>query len=56
MDYGEESMKKLYLSDLHIGDGTLKDDFKFDEDLIELIESSSKKNFNEIVIVEIFFA
>jgi UDP-2,3-diacylglucosamine pyrophosphatase LpxH len=51
MDDGEESMKKLYLSDLHIGDGTLKDDFKFDEDLIELIESSNKKDFNEIVIV-----
>ncbi len=36
-------MKKLYLSDLHIGDGTLKDDFKFDSDLIELILSSRTK-------------
>jgi UDP-2,3-diacylglucosamine pyrophosphatase LpxH len=44
-------MKKLYLSDLHIGDGTLKDDFKFDEDLVELIETSRSKGYDEIVIV-----
>lgn len=44
-------MKKLYLSDLHIGDGTLKDDFKFDEDLVELIDSSREKDFSELVIV-----
>jgi len=44
-------VKKLYLSDLHIGDGTLKDDFKFDSDLIELILSSKDKGFGEIVIV-----
>ena len=47
----EDGLKKLYLSDLHIGDRTLKDDFKFDSDLVELILSSKEKAFREIIIV-----
>lgn len=51
MELGRKGLKKLYLSDLHIGDGTLKDDFKFDSDLLELILSSKEKAFREIIIV-----
>ncbi|KUK66940.1 MAG: Uncharacterized protein XE02_0178 [Mesotoga infera] len=51
MELRRTIVKKLYLSDLHIGDGTLKDDFKFDSDLVELISSSKEKRFSEIIIV-----
>ncbi len=37
-------MKYLILSDLHIGDGTAKDDFEYDEELSNLLDSYKSKD------------
>ncbi len=44
-------MKRLFLSDLHIGDGSAKDDFEFDAELSNLIADFSQHSDAEIVIV-----
>ncbi|TYB80830.1 MAG: hypothetical protein FXF54_15010 [Kosmotoga sp.] len=44
-------MKKLYLSDLHIGNGTTRDAFSFDKELAELLNSASEDNYDEMIIV-----
>ncbi len=44
-------MKKLYLSDLHIGNGTTKDSFSFDKELVELLNSAAEDNYDEMIIV-----
>jgi UDP-2,3-diacylglucosamine pyrophosphatase LpxH len=42
---------KLYLSDLHIGDGNLRDDFVYDKKLIGILEDFSKEKDPEINVV-----
>ncbi len=44
-------MKKLYLSDLHIGNGTTRDAFDFDKELASLVNSAAEDNYVEMVIV-----
>ncbi|MEJ5229864.1 MAG: UDP-2,3-diacylglucosamine hydrolase [Pseudothermotoga sp.] len=44
-------MKRLFLSDLHIGDGSAKDDFEFDVELSNLISDFAQYQDAEIVIV-----
>lgn len=44
-------MKRLFLSDLHIGDGSAKDDFEFDAELSNLITDFAQHSDAEIVIV-----
>lgn len=44
-------MKRLFLSDLHIGDGSAKDDFEFDAELSNLIADFAQHSDAEIVIV-----
>lgn len=44
-------MRQIFISDLHIGDGSAKDDFSFDEDLIELLEHFSVQPNTELIIV-----
>lgn len=42
---------KLYLSDLHIGDGNLRDDFVYDKKLIDILSDLSKEKNPEINFV-----
>lgn len=42
---------KLYLSDLHIGDGNLRDDFIYDKKLINILDDLSKESNPEINLV-----
>ncbi|NUU98963.1 hypothetical protein XO12_02135 [Marinitoga sp. 1154] len=42
---------KLYLSDLHIGNGNKKDDFKYDIELIKILENLNTDSNNELYIV-----
>ena len=42
---------KLFLSDLHIGDGNLRDDFKYDQKLISILENMADEIDSEITIV-----
>jgi UDP-2,3-diacylglucosamine pyrophosphatase LpxH len=42
---------KLYLSDLHIGDGNLRDDFVYDKKLISILEDFGKEKDPEINFV-----
>ncbi|MGM0640253.1 MAG: UDP-2,3-diacylglucosamine hydrolase [Thermotogota bacterium] len=42
---------KLFLSDLHIGDGNLRDDFKYDHKLINILEKMENESNPEINIV-----
>ncbi|MGJ8455730.1 UDP-2,3-diacylglucosamine hydrolase [Pseudothermotoga sp. U03pept] len=44
-------MKRVFLSDLHIGDGSAKDDFEFDVELSNLINDFAQYQDAEIVIV-----
>ncbi|WP_072863813.1 metallophosphoesterase [Marinitoga hydrogenitolerans] len=44
-------MIKLYLSDLHIGNGNKKDDFKYDKELIKILEDLNEESKNELYIV-----
>ncbi|MEN3008311.1 metallophosphoesterase [Pseudothermotoga sp.] len=44
-------MKRIFISDLHIGDGSAKDDFEFDEELIDLLNNFSVQTDVELVIV-----
>lgn len=44
-------MKQIFISDLHIGDGSAKDDFQFDDELIELLEQFEAELDTELVIV-----
>lgn len=44
-------MKRIFISDLHIGDGSAKDDFEFDEELIELLNNFSVRTDVELIIV-----
>jgi len=42
---------KLYLSDLHIGNGNKKDDFKYDDELIKILDDLNEESNNELYIV-----
>ncbi|WP_448523900.1 metallophosphoesterase [Pseudothermotoga sp.] len=44
-------MRQVFISDLHIGDGSAKDDFEFDDELIGLIEHFSTQPDVELIIV-----
>jgi len=44
-------VKRLFLSDLHIGDGSAKDDFEFDAELANLIYDFSQHSDAEIILV-----
>ncbi len=44
-------MKRLFLSDLHIADGSSKDDFEFDIELANLLEDFSYQPNVELIIV-----
>ncbi|GAB6188946.1 UDP-2,3-diacylglucosamine diphosphatase [Marinitoga arctica] len=44
-------MIKVYLSDLHIGNGNKKDDFKYDSELIKILDDLNKESNNELYIV-----
>jgi len=44
-------MRQIFISDLHIGDGSAKDDFEFDEELIDLLEHFSTQPDVELIIV-----
>lgn len=44
-------MKKLFISDMHIGDGSAKDDFEYDAELCGLIDDFSQESDVELVIV-----
>ncbi|MFO7880979.1 MAG: hypothetical protein R6U52_00385 [Kosmotogaceae bacterium] len=44
-------MKKLYLSDLHIGNGTTRDAFNFDKELANLLNAAAEDNYDEMIIV-----
>lgn len=44
-------MTKVYLSDLHIGNGSQKDDFKYDDELIKILENLNEESNNELFIV-----
>ncbi|OQY08929.1 MAG: hypothetical protein B6I29_04530 [Marinitoga sp. 4572_148] len=44
-------MTKLYLSDLHIGNGNKKDDFKYDDELIKILDDLNEESNNELYIV-----
>ncbi len=46
-----DELRKIYLSDLHIGDGTVRDDFEFDRELVVLLEKASADGVSEIVFV-----
>lgn len=43
-------MKKVYISDLHIGDGKGKDDFSFDAELIEFLDQLIDFGCDELII------
>jgi len=43
-------MKRVFMSDLHIGDGSMKDDFEFDEELISFLEDALIPG-SELIIV-----
>ncbi|MCD6159877.1 MAG: metallophosphoesterase [Kosmotoga sp.] len=45
-----DGMKKVYISDLHIGDGKGKDDFSFDSELIEFIDQLIDVGCDELII------
>jgi len=42
-------MKRLFLSDLHVGDGTAKDDFEFDEEFVKLLETFEAEDVELII-------
>lgn len=44
-------MKRIFISDLHIGDGSAKDDFLYDEDLIDFLNDFMDENEVELVFV-----
>jgi len=44
-------MKKVFISDLHIGDGSAKDDFVYDDELVEFLNSMCEEDDIELVIV-----
>jgi len=44
-------MRQIFISDLHIGDGSAKDDFEFDDELIDLLEHFSTQPDVELIIV-----
>ncbi len=44
-------LTKLYLSDLHIGNGSKKDDFRYDNELIKILEDLNEESNNELYIV-----
>ena len=46
-----EEVKKIYLSDLHIGDRSVRDDFEFDKELVSLLEKAVTERIAEIVFV-----
>ncbi len=50
IEFGE-SMKKVYISDLHIGDGKGKDDFAFDLELTDFLNQLINFDCDELVIV-----
>jgi len=44
-------LKKLFISDMHIGDGSAKDDFEYDTELCGLIDDFSQESDVELIIV-----
>ncbi len=44
-------MRQIFISDPHIGDGSAKDDFEFDDELIDLLEHFSTQPDVELIIV-----
>jgi UDP-2,3-diacylglucosamine pyrophosphatase LpxH len=44
-------MRQIFISDLHIGDGSAKDDFEFDDELVDLLEHFSTQPDVELIIV-----
>jgi len=44
-------MRQIFISDIHIGDGSAKDDFEFDDELIDLLEHFSTQPDVELIIV-----
>lgn len=47
----QRMVTKVYLGDLHIGDGTFETDFEYDNELADLIESLVISGCSELVIV-----
>jgi UDP-2,3-diacylglucosamine pyrophosphatase LpxH len=44
-------MRQIFISDIHIGDGSAKDDFEFDDELVDLLEHFSTQPDVELIIV-----
>ncbi len=44
-------MKKVFISDLHIGDGSAKDDFVYDDEFVEFLNSMYEEDDIELIIV-----
>ena len=44
-------MKKVFISDLHIGDGSAKDDFVYDDEFVEFLNNMYEEDNLELIIV-----